>query len=134
MMTDGQKLELFRTMKTVAVVGLSSNPDRPSLGVSRFLQSRGYKIIPINPNETSVLGERAYPSLNEAPDPIDVVDVFRRPARVGEVVAAAAGRNIRCIWMQEGVVNEEAAKQAEAIGIPVVMDTCILKEIARLIR
>lgn len=134
MMTDAQMIELFRSMKTVAVVGLSSNPLRPSLGVSRFLQRQGYKIIPINPNETSVLGEPAYPSLTEAPDPIDVVNIFRRPAAVPEVVTSAAGRNIRCIWMQEGVFNQEAAEQAEALGMSVMMNTCILKEMARLVR
>ena len=133
MMTDNEMRELLRTAKNIAVVGLSSNPMRPSLGVSRFLQRQGYRIIPVNPNETEVLGERAFPSLQDVPDPIDIVNVFRRPARVPEVVAAAAGRGIRCIWMQEGVVNEEAATQAEAAGIPVVMDRCILKEIARLL-
>jgi uncharacterized protein len=133
MMSDPDMRELLRTSKTIAVVGLSSNPMRPSLGVSRFLQRQGYRIIPVNPNETEVLGERAYPSLQGVPDPVDIVNIFRRPARVPEVVGAAAGRGIRCIWMQEGVVNEEAARQAEAAGIPVVMDRCILKEIARLL-
>lgn len=134
MMTDAQIADLFRAMKTIAVVGLSSNPMRPSFGVSRFLQRQGYRIIPVNPNETEVLGERAYPSLSDVPDPVDVVNVFRRPARVPEVVNAAKGRNIKCLWMQEGVVNHAAAAQAEALGIPVVMDRCILKEMARLMR
>jgi len=132
-MTDPEIRELLRSAKTIAVVGLSNNPMRPSFGVSRFLQRQGYRIIPVNPNETEVLGERAYPSLREVPDPVDIVDIFRRPARVPEVVEAAAGRGIRCVWMQEGVVNQEAAAQAEAAGIPVVMDRCILKEIARLL-
>jgi predicted CoA-binding protein len=132
-MTDSDIAELLRTSKTIAVVGLSSNPMRPSLGVSRFLQRHGYRIIPVNPNETEVLGERAYASLRDVPDPIDIVDVFRRPARVPEVVEAAIGRNIKCIWMQEGVVNATAKAQAEAAGIPVVMDRCILKEMSRLL-
>src|ERR1700760_632413 len=125
MMNDRDMTELLKTARTIAVVGLSSNPMRPSFGVSRFLQRQGYRIIPVNPNETEVLGERAYPSIAEVPDPIDIVNIFRRPARVPEVVAAAAGRGVRCIWMQEGVVNEAAAAQAEAAGMPVVMDRCI---------
>ncbi len=133
-MSDAEISKLFSSMKTIAVVGLSSNPMRPSFSVSRFLQRQGYRIIPINPNETEVLGERAYATLADAPDPIDVVNVFRRPARVPEVVEAAEGRNIQCLWMQEGVVNAEAAAMAEAAGIPVVMDRCILKEMARLAR
>lgn len=133
MMSDHDMAELLKTSKTIAVVGLSSNPMRPSFGVSRFLQRQGYRIIPVNPNETEVLGEKAYRSLEEVPDPIDIVNIFRRPAQVPQVVAAAAGRPIRCIWMQEGVVNEQAAAQAEAAGLPVVMDRCILKEMARLL-
>jgi predicted CoA-binding protein len=133
MMNDRDMAELLKTTRTIAVVGLSSNPMRPSFGVSRFLQRQGYRIIPVNPNETEVLGEQAYPSIAEVPDPIDIVNIFRRPAGVPEVVAAAAGRGVRCIWMQEGVVNEAAAAQAEAAGMPVVMDRCILKEMARLL-
>ena len=133
MMNDQDIADLFRSAKTIAVVGLSNNPMRPSFGVSRFLQRQGYRIIPVNPNETEVLGERAYASIREVPDPIDIVNVFRRPARVPEIVDAAAGRNIRCLWMQEGIVNHEAAAKAEAAGIPVVMDRCILKEMARLL-
>ncbi len=134
MMSDAEIAQLFRDMKTIAVVGLSSNPMRPSLGVSRFLQRQGYRIIPVNPNETEVLGERSYPSITDVPDPVDVINIFRRPARVPEVVDAIVGRSIRCIWMQEGVVNEEAAARAKAAGIPVVMDRCILKEMARLLQ
>src|ERR1700742_5221829 len=132
-MTDQEIKTVLESSKVIAVVGLSSNPMRPSFGVSRFLQRQGYRIIPVNPNETEVLGERSYPTIAEVPDPIDIVNIFRRPARVPEVVAAAAGRGVRCIWMQEGVVNEAAAAQAEAAGMPVVMDRCILKEMARLL-
>ena len=107
---------------------------RPSFGVSRFLQRQGYRIIPVNPKETEVLGERAYPTLGDVPDQVDIVNIFRRPARVPEVVEAAAARGgIKCIWMQEGVVNESAKARAEDAGIPVVMDRCILKEMARLL-
>jgi predicted CoA-binding protein len=133
MMDDKEITQLLRSAKTIAVVGLSSNPVRPSFGVSRFLQRQGFRVIPVNPNETEVLGEKAYPSLSEVPDAVDIVNVFRRPARVPEVIEAAVGKGIRCLWMQEGVVNHEAAAQAEAAGIPVVMDRCILKELARLL-
>ena len=126
--------ELFRNAKTIAVVGLSNNPTRPSLGVSRFLQRHGYRIVPVNPRETEVLGEKAYPSVKEIPDSVDIVDIFRRPAHVPAVIDDVLQKEgIRCIWMQEGVVNPEAAKKAEAAGLPVVMDRCILKEMARLL-
>ena len=132
MMNDQQLTEVLRESKTIAVVGLSNNPMRPSFGVSRFLQRQGYRVIPVNPNETEVLGEKAYATVKDVPDAIDIVNIFRRPARVPEVIEAALEKGgVRCIWMQEGVVNHEAAKQAEAAGMPVVMDKCILKELAR---
>jgi uncharacterized protein len=133
MMSDEQIRELLRSTKTIAVVGMSSNPMRPSFGVSRFLQRQGFRVIPVNPNEREVLGERAYRSVKDVPDAIDIVKVFRRPARVPEVVEDALEKGARCIWMQEGVVNHEAAKKAEEAGLPVVMDRCILKELARLL-
>lgn len=133
MMNDQEMTELLRAAKTIAVVGLSSDPMRPSFGVSRFLQRQGYRVIPVNPNETEVLGEKAYATVSDIPDAIDIVNIFRRPARVPEVVEAALEKGgVRCIWMQEGVVNHEAAKQAEKAGLPVVMDRCILRELARL--
>jgi len=132
-MNDKDIAQLLRQSKTIAVVGLSSNPARASFGVSRFLQRQGYRVIPVNPNESEVLGERAYPSLKDVPGEIDIVDIFRRPACVPEVVEDALEKGARCIWMQEGVVNHEAAKKAEAAGISVVMDRCILKELARLL-
>jgi predicted CoA-binding protein len=102
--------------------------------VSRFLQRHGYRIIPVNPKETQVLGEKAYASVKEIPDPVDIVDIFRRSAHVPEVIDDALQKEgIRCIWMQEGVVNPEAAKKVEDAGLPVVMDRCILKEMARLL-
>lgn len=133
MMNDIEMTDLLRRSKTIAVVGLSSNPMRPSFGVSRFLQRQGYRVIPVNPNEKEILGERSYPSVKDIPEPVDIVDIFRRPARVPEVVDAALENGARCIWMQEGIVNHEAAKKAETAGIPVVMDKCILKELARLL-
>lgn len=133
MMDDQAIKELLHSSKTIAVIGASNNPARASLGVSRFLQRQGYRVIPVNPNETDVLGERAYASLKDIPDQVDIVNIFRRPARVPEVVDEAVEKGARCIWMQEGVVNEAAAEKAEAAGIPVVMDRCILKELARLL-
>lgn len=133
MMNDKDVARLLREAKTIAVVGLSSNRTRASFGVSRFLQRQGYRVIPVNPNETEVLGERAYPSLKDVPGEIDIVDIFRRSEGVPEIVDEALRKGARCIWMQEGVMNHEAGKKAEAAGIPVVMDRCILKEIARLL-
>jgi len=132
-MNDTELAELLRGAKTIAVVGLSSNPMRPSFGVSRFLQRQGYRVIPVNPNETEVLGERAYASVKDIPEQIDIINIFRRPARVPEVIDDALVKGTRCIWMQEGVVNHEAAKRAEEAGMSVVMDRCILKEMARLL-
>jgi len=131
-MNDTELTQLLTQAKIIAVVGLSSKPARASYGVARFLQRQGYRIIPINPAETEVLGERAYARIAEVPDAIDIVDVFRRSEAVLEVLEDALPKKPRCFWMQEGVVNEEAARRAEAAGISVVMDHCILKEIARL--
>jgi predicted CoA-binding protein len=133
MMNDEEITRLLQEAKTIAVVGLSSSPVRASFGVSRFLQRQGYRIVPVNPNETEVLGERAYPSLKEVAEPVDIIDIFRRSDKVGEVIDDAVQKRPRCIWMQEGVINREAARKAEAAGIPVVMDRCILKEMARLL-
>ena len=133
MINDKELTALLKSAKNIAVVGLSNNPMRPSFGVSRFLQRQGYRVIPVNPNETQVLGEQAYPSVKDVPDQIDIVNIFRRPARVPEVVDDALQKGAPVIWMQEGVVNHEAAKKAEAAGMTVIMDRCILKELARLL-
>jgi len=119
---------LLRNAKTIAVVGLSSRRSRPSYGVSEYMQSRGYRIIPVNPNETEVLGEKAYASLDEIPGHIDIVDVFRRSEFVPEIVDAAIRIGAQGVWMQEGVVHDDAAARARAAGLEVVMDHCILKE------
>ena len=133
-MNDTDLTALLKSAKTVAVVGLSNNRMRASFGVSRFLQRQGYRVIPVNPNETEVLGERAYPSVKDVPEPVDIVDIFRRSSAVPAVVEDALQKpGVRCIWMQEGVVSPDAAKQAEDAGVPVVMDRCILKELARLL-
>jgi predicted CoA-binding protein len=119
---------LLRNAKTIAVVGLSSRRSRPSYGVSEYMQSQGYRIIPVNPNETEILGEKVWTSLDEIPERIDIVDIFRRPECVPEIVDAAIRIGAKGIWMQEGVVHEEAAAKAREAGLEVVMDRCILKE------
>jgi uncharacterized protein len=120
--------EILERYKHIAVVGLSSNTWRASYGVSRFMQTVGYHVIPVNPNETEVLGERAYATLDEVPGPIEIVNIFRRPEFVPEIVDAAIRRGAKVVWMQEGVVHHEAAQRARAAGMEVVMDRCILKE------
>ena len=133
--TDETIRDLFTSAKTIAVVGLSSKRNRPSFGVARFLQSEGYRVIPVNPNETEVHGEKAYASLEEIPKDIriDIVDIFRRSEEVPEVVDAAIRVGAGAIWMQEGVVHEDAAARARKAGLLVVMDHCILKEHRRLV-
>jgi predicted CoA-binding protein len=122
---------LLEKYRTLAVVGLSSKVMRPSYGVAAYMQTQGYRIIPVNPNETSVLGEKAYPSLDEAPDPVEIVVIFRRSEFVPEIVEAAIRRGAKVIWMQEGVIHEAAARRARQAGLEVIQDRCILKEHAK---
>jgi predicted CoA-binding protein len=119
---------LLRNAKTIAVVGLSSRRSRPSYGVSEYMQSNGYRIIPVNPNETEILGEKSWASLEEIPEHVDIVDIFRRAECVPEIVDSAIRIGAKGVWMQEGVVHDEAAGKARAAGLEVVMDRCILKE------
>jgi hypothetical protein len=120
--------DILTKYKTIAVVGLSSNPARPSYGVTEYMQSSGYQIIPVNPNETDVLGEPSYASLEEVPQKIEIVDVFRRAEDVPPVVDAAIRVGAKVVWMQQGIANEPAAEKARAAGLTVVMDACILVE------
>jgi len=120
--------ELLSRVKTIAVVGLSDSPLRPSHGVSAYMQAQGYRIIPVNPNIQEALGEDAYPSLLQVAEKIDLVDVFRRPEYVDEIVQQAIQLKIPAIWLQEGVINERAAERARQAGMFVVMDRCVLKE------
>jgi uncharacterized protein len=120
--------ELLKRTKTIAVVGLSDSPLRPSYGVSAYMQSHGYKIIPVNPSIKGALGEKAVASLGEIEEKIDMVDVFRRPEYVPELVDEAIRLKVPAIWLQEDVIHEEAAEKARKAGIFVVMDKCILKE------
>ena len=126
--------ELLKSSHTIAVVGLSSNKFRPSYGVAEYLQHAGYRIIPVNPNESEVLGERAVARLEDIREKVDIVDIFRRSEFVPPIVESAIAIDAKAVWMQEGVVNEEAAERARAAGLFVVMDHCILKEHARRFR
>ena len=125
---------LLATAKTIAVVGLSGKRLRTSYGVSEYMRSAGYHIIPVNPNETEVFGEKSLASLDEVQQPVDIVNIFRRSEFVGSIVDAAIRIGAKCVWMQEGVVDEEAAARARAAGLLVVMDHCILKEHSSLLR
>ena len=122
---------ILEKYKSLAVVGLSSKMARPSFGVAAYMQAHGYRVIPVNPNETSVLGERAYRSLDDIPETPEMVVVFRRPEHVPEVVEGAIRKGAKVLWMQEGVVHEEAAQRAREAGLAVVQDRCILKEHAK---
>ncbi len=126
--SDDPIFDILTKYKTIAVVGLSSNPARPSYGVTEYMQSEGYHIIPVNPNETDVLGEPSYASLEEVPQKIEIVDIFRCPDQVPPVVDAAIRAGAKVIWMQLGIANQAAAEKARAAGITVVMDACILIE------
>jgi predicted CoA-binding protein len=124
--------EILRTAKTVAVVGLSDKPDRDSYRVAEYLQRASYRIVPVNPAEASVLGEKSYPSLRDVPDKIDIVDIFRKPEAVPAIVEDAIAVGAKVVWMQEGIVHNAAADRARAAGLRVVMSRCILKEHARM--
>ena len=127
-MSDEEIRQLLSESKTIAVVGLSAKAWRPSHGVSEYMQSRGYRIIPVNPNLTEALGEKAYARLEDVPGPVDIVNIFRRPEAVEPIVDAAIQMGARMVWMQEGVIHEKAAEKARRAGLFVVMDLCILKE------
>jgi len=119
---------LLGSARVIAVVGLSSKRYRPSHGVAEYMKHAGYRIIPVNPHETEVLGEKSYAKLEDIPEHIDIVDIFRRSEYVPELVDAAIRIGAKAIWMQEGVVHEAAAAQARAAGLTVIMDRCLLKE------
>lgn len=138
--TDNDIAEILRTQRTFAMIGASNNPSRPSFGVMAYLQAKGFRIIPVNPTleESEILGERIYPDLAALAGPIDVVDIFRRPDAVPEVVRAAIAEkdrlSIKTIWMQIGVIHAGAAEEARAAGLAVVMNRCPKIEYARLLR
>ncbi len=119
---------LLQRIKTIAVVGLSASPSRPSHGVSRALQGFGYRIIPINPIVSEVLGERAYPSLRDLPEPVDLVDVFRQSSHVASIVEECIASKLPALWLQDGVIDEAAALRARKAGMTVIMDRCIYRD------
>jgi predicted CoA-binding protein len=123
--SDAELKELMSKASTIAVVGASSNPERPSNGIMRKLLSVGYHVIPVNPHETEVLGERAYASLSDVPVPVDIVDVFRRSEYTPAIADEAVKIGAKALWLQSGVKNEEAAMRAKAGGLTVAMDTCL---------
>lgn len=114
--------------RVIAVVGLSSDPSRPSHGVASYMRRHGYKVIPVNPNETEVFGEKAFPTLADVPEQVDLVNIFRRPSEAGRAVDEAIAVGARAVWLQEGVIDRDAAERAREAGLLVVMDRCWLKE------
>jgi len=132
-LSDAQIRQMLETASTIAIVGLSDKPDRESYRVAEYLQTHGYRIIPVNPTVDTVLGESSYARVADIPETIDIVDVFRKPDAVVAVVADAIEAGARVVWMQLGVVNQEAAKKAETAGLQVVMDRCIKIEHRRLL-
>ena len=120
--------DILDSIRVVAIVGLSPKPDRPSYMVASYLKEEGYKIIPVSPGVTEVIGEVCYPDISSIPEPVDAVDIFRRSEDVPDIVAEAIKIGARVVWMQEGVINEEAAKWAREAGLAVVMDKCMRKE------
>lgn len=126
--SNAEMQQILASSKTVAVVGLSSNPERDSNRVATYLQQHGFKIFPVNPNESEVLGEKAYSHLSEVPEPVDIVNIFRKPEAVPGIVEEAIAKGAKSIWMQVGIVHNDAADRARAAGLKVVMGRCIMVE------
>ena len=124
--------EILKSSKVVAVVGLSSDPERPSYRVADFLRHNGYRVIPVNPKEKEIIGVTCYPNLTAIPEQLDVVDIFRRSEDVMPIVEDAIKIGAKVVWMQEGVINQAAAEKAKKVGLKVVMDKCMLKELKKL--
>jgi predicted CoA-binding protein len=126
--------ELLKRIKTIAVVGLSAAPSRPSYSVARALQGFGYRIIPVNPTLSEVLGQKAYPDLRAVPEPVDLVDIFRQSSQVSAIVDDCIALKLPAVWLQDGVVDESAAERARSAGLTVVMDRCIYRDYLQLLR
>jgi len=133
MNNDQVMKDILLSTKTIASVGLSSNPGKESYGIVQYLKSQGYRVIPVNPTADEILGEKSYPDLESVPEKIDVVQVFRKPEDVPPVVESAIKTGAKVVWMQEGIVNEEAAQKARQAGLQVVMDACMRMTHRRLI-
>ncbi len=129
--TAFDRLRILRTYRTIAIVGLSANPFRPSHFAAIYMLAEGYNIIPVNPREREILGRRCYPTLRDIPEPVEIVDIFRDPAAVPPIVEDAIAIGAKVVWMQLGVINEAAAQRARAAGLEVVMDACVKIEHAR---
>ncbi len=129
---DAELRDILKSVHTVACVGVSSNPEKPSYGIFQYLTEAGYQIVPVNPTAPDIMGRPSYPDVSSIPQKIDVVQVFRKPEDVPPVVEQAIQAGAKVVWMQEGIVNEQAAKQAEAAGLKVVMDRCMMKTHQRL--
>jgi len=130
--TSDEIAAMLRSTKIIAIVGLSPKPERPSFSVSSYMKDQGYTIIPVNPGQKEILGEKAYASLKEIPGPVDMVTIFREPAAVPEIVDQAIAIGAKIIWMQEGIVHNASAEKARAAGLKVVMNKCLFKEHSRL--
>ena len=131
---DNELRAILRTARTVASVGVSSNPEKPSYGIFQYLAGVGYRMIPVNPTTPEILGRTSYPDVRSIPEKVDVVQVFRKPEDVPAVVEQAIQAGAKVVWMQEGVINKDAARQAEEAGLQVVMDRCMMKTHQRLLR
>ena len=134
MNSEKEMKDILLSAKTVAAVGLSSNPAKESFGIVQYLKDQGYRIIPVNPSASEIMGEKAYPDLSSIPEAVDVVQVFRKPEDVPPVVEEAIKIRAKVVWMQEGIVNEEAAQKAREAGLQVVMDACMRSAHRRLFR
>ncbi len=126
--------KILREYRNIAVVGLSPNPNRPSYAVASYLATKGYHVIPVNPTTSEVMGRTSYPDLRSVPEKVEVVDIFRRPEHVMPIVEEAIKIGARAVWMQEGIINEEAAAKAREAGLLVVMDRCMYKEHSRMMK
>ena len=126
--SDAKIRSILERVRTIALVGASPNWNRPSYFVMKYLQGKGYRVIPVNPQESEILGEKSYARLEDIPERVDIVNIFRRPEFVPEIVDAAIRIGARAVWMQEGVIHHEAAERARRAGLVVFMDACILKE------
>jgi predicted CoA-binding protein len=127
-MNEMETIQKIFQLKTIAVVGMSPKRERPSNYVARYLRDQGYRIIPVNPGHSTIEGETCYPSLKDIPEPVDVVDVFRRPEHVLPIAEAAIKMGAKALWLQDGVINQEAAEKAEAAGLLVVMNNCMMRQ------
>jgi uncharacterized protein len=133
-MTNTTEFDILERFKTIVVVGLSSEEWRPSYRVTRYMQEQGYRIIPVNPNETEVLGEQAYATIGDVPGPIEFVDVFRRPEFAPQVIEEAVAAGAKAVWLQQGIRSEEAKRKAEEAGLLFVQDRCVLQEHQKMVR